>query len=464
MLAVTASVGTMGTTAFHGPLRPDPTNPRYFTDDSGRVRYLTGSHTWANLVDVTVPGQPPFDYARYLDMLTGHGHSFTRMWTWDHPTSAPWSRAVVSFDPMPYGRTEPGSARFDLDRWNDAYFHRLRERVSAAADRGIYVSVMLFEGYAVKWSAPGDDGDAWLSHPFHRDNNVNGVDGDPDGDGRGDVYGLVSPAVTERQEAYVRKVVDTLGDLDNVLWEIINEVEDTERGTAWQQHMVDVVHTYEATRPKQHPVGMTAESGNQDNDLLFAGPADWISPGFGPGMHYRHDPPDTEGRKVVVADTDHLWGHGGSYRWAWKSFLRGLNPIFMDSWEPIPGLGPDRADGCPISDLFNRRDYPDWEPLRRNLGETRRLADRIDLRAATPRADLASSTFCLAHEGHDYVVYVPDDAQVTVDLRGTDGDLAVNWLHPATGEWRPAEPVSGGAHRNLISPFGLDAVVHLTAV
>lgn len=34
----------------NGPLRPHPHNPRYFTDGSGKAIYLTGAHTWNNLV------------------------------------------------------------------------------------------------------------------------------------------------------------------------------------------------------------------------------------------------------------------------------------------------------------------------------------------------------------------------------------------------------------------------------
>ena len=41
-----------------GPLRVHPDNPRYFTDGSGRAVYLTGAHTWNNLVD-TGPSDPP---------------------------------------------------------------------------------------------------------------------------------------------------------------------------------------------------------------------------------------------------------------------------------------------------------------------------------------------------------------------------------------------------------------------
>lgn len=66
---------------FCGPLRVSPINPRYFTDDRGQAIYLTGSHTWANLVDIRREGDPPFDYREYLDFMQAHGHNFMRMWT-----------------------------------------------------------------------------------------------------------------------------------------------------------------------------------------------------------------------------------------------------------------------------------------------------------------------------------------------------------------------------------------------
>ena len=34
--------------SMNGPLRIDPTNPRYFTDSNGRAILLAGSHTWMN--------------------------------------------------------------------------------------------------------------------------------------------------------------------------------------------------------------------------------------------------------------------------------------------------------------------------------------------------------------------------------------------------------------------------------
>ena len=67
-----------------GPLRVSRRNPRYFETPAGTVVYLTGSHTWANLQERTYQGRAVFDYGRYLDFLTGHGHNFMRMWAWEH--------------------------------------------------------------------------------------------------------------------------------------------------------------------------------------------------------------------------------------------------------------------------------------------------------------------------------------------------------------------------------------------
>ena len=99
------------------------------------------------------------------------------------------------------------------------------------------------------------------------------------------------------QEAFVWRLVDTVGDGDNVLWEIGNECH--AGSVQWQYHMIRFVKQFESTRLQQHPVGMTgAPIGTA---ALMASPADWISP---PGKTWLTDPPANEGMKVILVDND----------------------------------------------------------------------------------------------------------------------------------------------------------------
>jgi len=437
-----------------GPLRVDSANPRYFTSGR-RAVLLAGAHTWTSLQDAgSSDPPPPFDYDAYLRFLVANGHNFFRLWMWEQ---AEGSTEVVTpywFAPLPWARTGPGLAldgkpRFDLTRFDDAYFRRMRARVQAAGRLGIYVSIMLFDGWSVE-PKNRRGGNPWRGHPFNRANNVNGIDGDPHHHGEGkETQTLQIPAVTAVQEAYVRHVVDVVDDLDNVLYEISNESDTA--STAWEDHMVEVIKRYEAGKPKQHPVGMSVAWPGGSNAPLYAGPADWISPN---GDANR--PPVGDGRKVVVWDTDHLCGICTPRGFAWKALLSGLNPLLMDPYTP-----PDTGMGVPGDYRFNDRL---WQRARRALGYARSLASRVDLAAMRPRPDLASSGYCLAHPagpGAAYLVYAPDRATLTVDLSQASGRLAVAWLRPDEGILVAADSVSGGAAHSFRAPFGGDAVLYI---
>ena len=464
-------------------VRVHPTNPRYFTDGtknadgSLKAVYLTGSHTWNNLVDMDQADPPaPFDFGAYLDFLERHGHNFIRLWTWD---SVVWdSRAngklgkdfVHHVAPLPWARTGPGNAldgklKFDLTKFNPEYFDRLRTRVRAAGERGIYVSVMLFEGWGLSHAnrrVATADGWAYRSHPFHPDNNINGIAGDLNGDSNVlEVHSLASDAITALQAAYIRKVVDTVNDLDNVLYEVINEGGNQE----WDWWVVKTVKDYErqiptrsgAAGPKLHPVGITGHGGERLATMV-ASPADWISPGSQDG--YRDPPPAWDGRKVSLLDTDHIWGVGGNHGWVWRSFLRGHNPIFMDPYDGTI-LGERRGEGVPPLRREAILASPQFELLRQNMGYTLRYASKMNLAAMTPHGELASTEFCLADPGREYLVYLPNGGEATMDLSAVSGSIAVEWLNPRSGETTRGQSTSGGQKRSFRPPFDGDAVLYL---
>src|SRR5262249_6377839 len=169
-----------------GPLRKHPTNGRYFTDGSGRAIYLTGSHTWDTFQVWSVAQAPQ----QYFDLLQANNHNFMRFWVADTAWSPEISQAI---EPQPYVRTGPGHAadgrpKFDLNQLNQAYFDQLRSIVVTARDRGIYVSLMLFDSWGIGRYQWPPSAETWLYHPFRSVNNVNGINGDPNGDNIGFEY------------------------------------------------------------------------------------------------------------------------------------------------------------------------------------------------------------------------------------------------------------------------------------
>jgi hypothetical protein len=412
---------------------------------------LVGSHTWTNLQDDGEDDPPEaFDFDAYLQMLVDHNHNFIRLWRME-PAAYRYADEDgggkrSSTEPHPWMRSGPGNAldgkpKFDLTRFDDSYFARLRSRVEKAGQRGIYVGVMLFEGHALSHAT-----EAWSAHPLNRDNNINTIDGDANGDGKGlESHTLSDPGVLAAQEAYIRKVIETVNDLDNVLFEICNESHP--ESDAWQKRLVEIVHAIERDMPRQHLVIYSTPLGGE-NERLWESSAEIVSPGknwVGERIPLRDDPPATDGSKVVMLDTDHLWGCGGDAAWVFKAFLRGYHPIYMDPWKSGGACG-----------------RPD-EQMRRNLGYALRYADRIDLANMTPHDDLASSRFCLANPGGEYLVYLPDGGSIELDLRGANApaSFVVEWFSPQSGETRNGSQVAGGEMRTLRSPLSGDGLLYL---
>lgn len=441
-----------------GPLRQVAAVRRHFVAADGRAVWLTGSHVWTNLQDMGDTDPPlRFNYDAYLDFLVAHGHNFIRLWRSEQANWVPGRRGDLFVHPQPWVRTGPGvgldgKVKFDLDQFDPTYFARLRERVDAARRRGVFVSVMLFNGWSVEPKGPALE-NPWRGHPFHRDNNVNELDGDNERRETGRAtHTLAAPAaVLMYQRAYVRRVVETLNDLDNVLYEISNE--STGGSMPWQTYWVRFIHELEMRMPMQHPVGVTAERPGESNDALFETPADWISP-----FRYNNRPLDPfpgHGDRVILSDTDHLCGVCGSVPWAWKTLLRGQGALLMDPYDAqVAALG--GAD----EQLRNE----DWPAIRRNMGYARVLSEWIDVTGAQPWGGLVSSGYALANfAGAEtrYLAYANDARRLKIDT-GTDGEAEVRWLELATGRLTDPLRATNKGTVDVEVPFQGDAVLLLT--
>ena len=483
-----------------GPLIVSDVNPRYFTvavenDSDRQAVYLTGSHIWHNFHDGMGPGSDcdetteDLDYDEYLKFLKNHGHNFIRLWRWEQfKSQAAGGSFHLCMTPQPWARTGPGKAKdakpkFNLDLFDQDYFDRLRDRIIAAGEEGIYIAVMLFDGWALHLSPAPDNIEG---HPFHAANNINGVSINSIVD-----YQVLplDPRVEAFQEAFIKKVVDTVQDLPNVLYEVANEssgggtvdkqfaealgLDDPPEwgdSTQWQYWVINTVKQYQQQMGyTQHPIGMTMQfpvpEQTKVNDPLFNSPADWISPGYddeifsagghpmapgSPPSRWFDNPPAADGKKVIITDTDHFAPGSGDALWAWKSFVRGHHPILMD-FGIILGVNPPdpsvESPGVPP--------YAAFEAARYAMGDTLSYAQKMNLIDMQPDGDLSSTGFALANPGEEYLILQPSESaeQFTIALEA--GTYAVEWFSVNGRETMKANKltVESGGIMDFISPF-----------
>ncbi len=122
-----------------------------------------------------------------------------------------------------------GLNKFDLTKWNSAYFTRLRDFVAQASRRGVVVELNLF--------CPLYEDSLWDVNPLNIRNNINGI-GDVK---RTEALTLKDARLVAIHDALVRKIVGELREFDNVYYEIANEPYFAGVTLDWQRHIAGVI-------------------------------------------------------------------------------------------------------------------------------------------------------------------------------------------------------------------------------
>ncbi|MCK5012719.1 MAG: hypothetical protein KAS66_02780 [Candidatus Omnitrophica bacterium] len=439
-----------------GPLNLNTENTRYFRDGIGEIIYLTGGHTWGIFQDWQKVGRDYINVDGFIALLNDNNHNFTRGWVCKS-TRIPWpADNPISVDVMMYQRTGPetawdGGLKFDLYEFNEQYFTALRNSVIKFRDNGIYVSMMMF------YDTARNGGLEWSSHIFNAANNINDMDGDFNSDGKGpDIYNLdmlTNPSYPERREIltihenFVKKVIDTIGDLENVIWEVGNEINYPD-SIPFQHYFIDFIRAYDT---EHRPVGLSADW-NDTNNSVFDSSADWAAPNVYGGTNYAYNPPANTGG-VIFLDTDHMGSlnvqnpspNGDKekdYRqWAWMSLTRGYYPLLMD--DPMTPWDVAHIHALPAA--------------RRYLGDTRSYADRVDLSQTVPHGELSATGYCLASPGNEYIVYQKSSGSFNVNVIG--GDYLIEWFNPTNSILEYSSTITLSTGQHLFTPPNNDDMV-----
>jgi hypothetical protein len=466
-----------GPKSIQRPLRQS-SNPNYFEDEGGAPLVLCGSHSWNTLQDWGTNGNiRELDFEAFVRFLEKHSHNFTLLWCTELPKfhglpSAESSPPDFTVRPFPWMRTGPGRAidggmRFDLRKFDQAYFDRLRSRVQRLSDASIYVGVYLFTGEFLLRFRSATDG-----YPFSGPNNINGADDGYRGGSQSAAISSVTMtapnAITDFQDAYVRKTIDTLNDLPNVLW-IVSE-EAPVASTWWNNHLISLIRECERGKPFQHPIGYGTLAESRD-EILYNSDADWVAPWarISPTKSCGTGKP---GRKVNINDSDHsyfgMWNDSlqQNRNYAWENLLKGNQVAFMD---PYVVFYPRQNRNLPASPKNGIGTAPDprYDNFRDNLGYLVRYSRKLNLARVTPRSALCSTGFCLAQTpsaGAEYLVYAPDGGSFTLDLSAMPRSrmLAVEWFNPANGTATMESPIpAGSSAESFRTPFSGDAVLYV---
>jgi len=454
-----------------------------------------------------------FPFTNYVNMLKANGHNTTILWRKDMPRECNWNAGTWNLAPQPWLRSttagaSDGGNKFDLAQFNQAYFDKMRSEALTLQSNGIYAIVELFDGsslanYRCGTTFPNGDG-----FPLTGINNINGVDdGYTSGKaGVGSVTMTGSNAITAVQDAYVKKMLDTLNDLQNVIYEIGEEVPGSSfSGTPgyggasimswWAPHMFELIKTYEgggtcvscgnttfAAKPLQHLAGMgsMAYGDRVGGDAgLYASTADWIAPAINAGvdMFPSNVAVNNQG-KLVINDSDHALGWSAFVNsstgaiadtqlrgYVWENFTNGAaGLLFMDPYVVYWTTNQRNPCASPVNGICPSP-MTKYDPFRAAMGYTESLVAKLDLVKMTPQGNLSSTGFCLAQNvavGGEYVVYAPNGGSFTVNLSVTTRTLNVEWLNPTTGAFTSAGMVTGGSSsHSFTAPFSGDAVLYL---
>ena len=450
-------------------------NPHYFKDANGVALILNGSQTWNTFQDWGTGGSvEALDFDAFVRFLTAHGHNFTLLWTVEMPkfcnmpNTAPSSEFVVT--PLPWERSGPGTAtdggpKFDLTKFNQSFFDRLRARTQGLNNAGIYAGIYLFTGEFLNVFRCSSDG-----YPLTGANNINGIDdGYVSGKKGTNAVTMTAPnAITRVQDAYVENVIDTLNDLPNVLW-IVSE-EAPANSIWWNHHQIAHIRDYESRKPHHHPIGFAAPIRARDS-VVYNSDADWVAPSV------LVSPASTCGAgypacKVDVNDSDHsyfgIWNETPQQNrnYAWENFMTGNQVLFMD---PYVLYYPREGRNLCVSPIHSICRAPDtrWENFRDNLGYILRYSHKMDLSKTSPQDTLSSTGFCLAqtpHAGAKFLLYAPVGGSFRMNLSAMPSGrtLDVEWFNPSTGTVTPGNRVTSGSSSQVFTPpFSGDAVLYL---
>nr|CAA9228008.1 hypothetical protein AVDCRST_MAG63-835 [uncultured Armatimonadetes bacterium] len=444
------------------PIALHPDNGHYFLFRNKPAILLSSAEHYGALLNLD------FDYKAYVRELKRFGLNQSRVFSGAYrEVAGNFNIASNTLAPKPerfcapWPRTDtPGAAdglgKFDLGRWNDAYFRRLSDYCREAGRHGVVLELVLF--------CPFYEDNMWAVSPMNARNNVNGV-GEM---ARTDVYTLKDAKMLAIHDALTRKLVDAVKGFDNVYFEIANEPYFGGITMEWQHHIADTITDAQRGRSDKHLIAQNIANGSAEIksphpgvsvfNFHYASPPDAVRVNYGLNRVIAFDETGFAGTDDATYRTqawEFLLAGGGGFSHLDYSFTAGGHEdgtFAYPKTQPGGGSRALRAQYKILRDFMNGFDFLKMRP--HNAAVAGNLPDGVRATA-------------LAEPGKTYALYLNGGggAAVPLVLDVPAGRWRAEWLDPATGAWNPAPKETDHAGGNLaldVPGYTKDTALRLT--
>ena len=443
------------------PLTLHPENPRYLSLTDNPILLVTAGEHYGALLNLD------FDFQKYFATLAADGLNLTRTFSGVYRESPGAFRiAQNTLAPpddrfiCPYPRSEDTGNRFDLDRWDPAYFERLHAFMRAADEHEIVVEFVLF--------CPFYEESMWALSPF---NPINHRQSLPPLASPNDLWSLDrSGPFLAYQEALVRKLVTELNPYDRLYFEVCNEPYQRELPQEWHDHMAELIQKTEEKLPKRHLISWNVANHGDAFVVRDPHPAYSLF-----NFHYSTPPTDIDANwhlKKPIGDNE--TGFKGQEdrtyrREAWEFMLAG--GALFNHLDYSFAAGKEGGDFA----------YPDHQPgggsaaLRRQLGALKRFLESCDFIRFSPAPGFVKNPLpkdvrvrVLANSGKQYALYATatgPDRRLRLEVDLPPGDYSIEWFDPAKPGVVRTEIIAANAGQSTAlasPPFPEDLAVKIT--
>lgn len=409
------------------PLSLHPENPHYFLFRGKPTVLITSGEHYGAVLNLD------FDYVRYLDELNAHGLNLTRTWVGTYrEISGSFNITDNTLAPLPeryicpWARSDTpgyfdGGKKFDLMKWDDRYFKRLKDFMARASKRGIVVEMNLF--------CPNYEDILWNASPMKDANNINGVGTCP----KDEVYTLKHPDLLAVQEAVTRKIVQELGGFDNLYYEVCNEPYFGGVTSEWQNRIVDVIVDTEKNYPRKHLISMNIANGRANVadpnpkvsifNFHYCYPPDVVETNYRLNRVIGENETGFRGKKDATYRSegwDFILAGGGLYNNLDYSFTyKHPDGSFLEYESPGGGSPDLRIQLGILQDFISGFDF------------VRMVPDTTIIAGGVPEG---TTVRALVEPGRQYAFYLNGGAQADLKVNLPSGAYTVEWVDTKTGK------------------------------